>query len=262
VAAKERQQATLKRGDTDPVRENFADGGRSTDKIGKFAGVSGRTIDKIATVMEAAKAEPEKFGELPEMMDEKSVNAAYRKLNKLQDEERILAIAPIVGKFPTLIIDPPGDYGTLSLAGRAAPHYETMTQEQLLAFDIGRWISPEHCHLYLWTTNNFMLHAGALMEAWGFHHKTVLTWVKPKIGLGSYFRSATEHVLFGIRGNVSTRRDDIPTYFEAPTTGEYSAKPEEFYDIVRAASYPPYGEIFQREARADFTSVFKSKAPA
>jgi N6-adenosine-specific RNA methylase IME4 len=66
--------------------------------------------------------------------------------------------------------------------------------------------------------------------------------------------------LFGIRGKLSTRRSDISTLFEAPTT-EHSAKPAQFYDLVRAASYPPYGEAFQRTPRPDFQSLFAATDP-
>jgi N6-adenosine-specific RNA methylase IME4 len=95
------------------------------------------------------------------------------------------------------------------------------------------------------------------MAHWGFAFKTVLTWVKPRWGLGSYFRNQTEHVLFGIRGDISTRpaAASIPTFFEAPM-GDHSEKPEKFYEIMRAASYPPYGEAFQRKARPDFQNLF------
>ena len=39
---------------------------RATDKIGAFAGVSGRTIEKVRDVVDAAEAEPERFGHLVE----------------------------------------------------------------------------------------------------------------------------------------------------------------------------------------------------
>jgi len=97
-----------------------------------------------------------------------------------------------------------------------------------------------------------------LMAHWGFQHRTVLTWIKPPpFGLGSYFRNSTEHCLFGTLGETTTRpaAASIPTHFEAPR-GEHSEKPEWFYEIVRAASYPPYGEGNQREARPDFASLF------
>jgi hypothetical protein len=73
--------------------------------------------------------------------------------------------------------------------------------------------------------------------------------------MGVYFRGQTEHVLFAVRGSLGTRRRDIPTIFEAPL-GRHSEKPEKLYEIVRAASYPPYGEAFQRKPRPDFTNLF------
>jgi N6-adenosine-specific RNA methylase IME4 len=76
------------------------------------------------------------------------------------------------------------------------------------------------------------------------------------MGLGCSFRNTTEHCLFGSQGDLATRRNDIATHFEAPV-GEHSEKPERFYEIVRAASYPPYGEAFQRKARAGFTNLYQ-----
>jgi hypothetical protein len=40
--------------------------GQTRDKIGSFAGVSGRTVEKIAQVVKAAEEKPEKFGHLVE----------------------------------------------------------------------------------------------------------------------------------------------------------------------------------------------------
>ena len=50
----------------------------------------------------------------------------------------------------------------------------------------------------------------------------------------------------------------IRVSIEAPV-GEHSEKPEAFYDVVRAASYPTagfYGEAFQRIEREDFANLF------
>jgi N6-adenosine-specific RNA methylase IME4 len=99
------------------------------------------------------------------------------------------------------------------------------------------------------------------MARWGFQHKTVLTWSKPRWGLGVYFRNQTEHVLFGVRGELRTRSDSISTIFEGPI-GEHSEKPEAFYEIVRKASFEPFGEVFQRRARPEFQSVYVTAAGA
>jgi N6-adenosine-specific RNA methylase IME4 len=180
------------------------------------------------------------------------VKSVFHKLEKARDEARVLALAPVAGKFPTLVIDPGWDY--------AFPDFATMTQEQLLALDVPQW-ARDDCALYLWTTNNYMPQAAELMAHWGFTHKAVLTWIKPKFGWGTYFRNSTEHVLFGIRGDAKTRRSDMPTHFEAPL-GEPCEKPEKFYEIVRAAaSYPAYGEIFQRKKRSDFANLYQPKNP-
>jgi N6-adenosine-specific RNA methylase IME4 len=179
---------------------------------------------------------------------------------RADDEKRVMSLVPAPGRNRTLVVDPPWDYEWLSIAGRASPGYATMTHEQLLALNVAAW-AEDNCHLYLWTTNNFMTRAVELMARWGFQHKTVLTWVKPRWGLGSYFRNSTEHVLFGVRGELRTRSDSIATHFEAPL-GEHSEKPEQFYEIVRKASYPPYGELFQREARPDFLNLFQQQEVA
>jgi N6-adenosine-specific RNA methylase IME4 len=188
-------------------------------------------------------------------MKRNEASAETRRESKDRDEQRILDLQPTAGKFRALIVDPPWDYEWLSIAGRAAPGYATMSHDELLALDVAGW-AEENCHLYLWTTNNFMTRAVELMARWGFQHKTVLTWVKPRWGLGSYFRNSTEHVLFGVRGELRTRSDSIATHFEAPL-GEHSEKPEKFYEIVRAASYEPFGEAFQRQDRSDFANLFQ-----
>jgi N6-adenosine-specific RNA methylase IME4 len=232
--------------------------GDTRDKVAVQLGISGRTYEKARAVVEAASEEPNRFGNLVEEMDRTGkVTGAFRKLVKARDEERVLALRPVSGKFATLVIDPPWDYDWLSLAGRAKPGYATMTHEELLALDVGQW-AADKCHLYLCTTNNFSGRAHDLMEHWGFAYKTKLTWYKPHWGLGSYFRNQSEHALFGIRGERGTRpaAQSISTVFEGPI-GEHSEKPEQFYNIVRAASYPPYGEAFQRKSRPDFVNMFE-----
>ncbi len=262
VVEEEARLARKRQGErTDKHPGKFPESGQSRDRAAAGTGRSGRTIEKAREVVEAAEEDPERFGSLVEEMDRTGkVGGAHRKLRMARDEKRIMSLEAVEGKHRTLVVDPPWDYEWLSLAGRAAPGYATMSHEELLALDVARW-ADDGCHLYLWTTNNFMTRAVELMARWGFQHKTVLTWVKPRWGLGSYFRNSTEHVLFGVRGELRTRVDNIATHFEA-AVGEHSEKPEEFYDIVRRASYPAYGECFQRTARDDFHNLFKQQEVA
>ena len=193
------------------------------------------------------------------------VSSILRRERVAADEQRVLSLRPVAGKFRTIVIDPAWEYDWLSLAGRAKPGYAMQTHEQLLDLDVAAWADEESgCHLYCCVTNNFMARACELVKHWGFQHRTIITWIKPPpFGLGSYFRNSTEHVIFATRGDTTTRpaAARISTHFEAPR-GEHSEKPERFYEIVRAASYPPYGEANQREPRPDFANLFELQREA
>lgn len=164
----------------------------------------------------------------------------------MQDEEQRLAVKPIKGKWKMICVDAPWSYASGG-PERSQPTYSTMTQKELLKLPVASWADDE-AHLYLWTTNTNVGDALELMEAWGFHYVTTLTWVKPSMGLGAYFRTTTEHVLFGVRGRLLTRARNIGTHFTAPKTF-HSEKPEEFYRLVMRASYPPYLDVFARKRR-------------
>jgi N6-adenosine-specific RNA methylase IME4 len=129
----------------------------------------------------------------------------------------------------------------------AATKYKVATLAELAAIPVGDW-AEEKAHMYLWTTNSFMVEAHELMKVWGFKQKTILTWVKPKLGLGRYFRNCTEHVLFGTRGNLPVLRRDMRTVFNAPQ-GRHSEKPAAFYDMVQHMSPGPYLDVFARKQR-------------
>jgi N6-adenosine-specific RNA methylase IME4 len=256
IAAETPRGRPSNKGETFPVFE-----GRARDKLGAFAGVSGRTVEKIAAVVAAAEAQPEKFRHLVANMDRTGkVNGAYRYLLMAKDEERVKGLEVAPGRCRALIIDPPWESDWLSEIARASIGYATMSHEDLLALPVETW-AEDNCHLYLWVPNNFMPRGHELLARWGFQHKTVLTWRKAHWGYGAFFRNQTEHVLFGIRGELRTRSDSIGTIFDGPI-GDHSEKPESFYDIVRAASFEPFGEAFQRKARPDFRNLFRPKAAA
>jgi N6-adenosine-specific RNA methylase IME4 len=147
--------------------------------------------------------------------------------------------------YPTIVIDPPWRYDNIATRGAAEDHYPTMSLDELAALHLP---AADNAHLYLWTTNGFLRQAFDLVDAWQFSYKTCLTWTKPQIGMGNYFRNNTEHVLFAVRGRQPTLRNDCPTWFQADRT-RHSAKPESFYDIVETSSPGPWLEMFARRRR-------------
>lgn len=168
-------------------------------------------------------------------------------------------------RYSTVVVDPPWNYndklqsgnsgfGEAHLTRGAANHYATLTPDEIAQFPISE-LAADDAHLYIWVTNAFMVEAHALMKAWGFEHKTILTWFKtvnagdrPRIGMGHYYRGATEHVLFGVRGKLPPLVRNAPTWFFAPR-GAHSAKPNEFFELVESVSPAPRLDVFARTQR-------------
>ena len=234
-----------------------APGEKTFQAAAKKAGFGNdRTFRQAREVIEAAEQD-DRFIPLVEEMDRRGkVGGVHRKLRQAIDEERVLSLVPREGRYRTLIVDPPWSYDAPFL-DRAEPDYTTMSHEDIGRLPVPGW-AEDSCHLYLWCTNAFIDQAIGIARQWGFEHKTVLTWVKNRFGLGAFFRNSTEHVVFAVRGGLRTRCDNIATHFQAPV-GQHSVKPEAFYDIVRQASYPSYGEVFQRDTRDGIANLFEER---
>lgn len=177
-----------------------------------------------------------------------------------------------MGRFQTIVADPPWPYHSSDL--KAAPDHRPNTWDGptggvaakerygLLSMDDILWLpvrrlASDNAHLYLWTTNSFMVEAHQVARAWGFEPKTIITWVKHKkndpetasMKMGYWFRSATEHVLFCVRGSLRLKdKVCLPTWFYHDRQA-HSAKPPAFLDMVERASPGPYLEVFARSVR-------------
>jgi len=173
-------------------------------------------------------------------------------------------------KYAAIVADPPWPYKTPGQIGASLEHrpnrdktlgagnagsrsrYGAMSIEELCAIQPP---AADNAHLYLWFTNTFAVEAHAIAKAWGFKPITILTWTKvkpdgtPSMKMGYYFRGATEHVLFGVRGSLRLRSDRaLPTSYLWPRTA-HSVKPDQFYALVEEASPGPYLELFARRNR-------------
>lgn len=156
------------------------------------------------------------------------------------------------GVFRTIAADPPWQYGNKATRAAAEDHYPTLSLAELCELPVEDWAADE-AHLYLWATNGFLREAFEVMDSWGFTYKTTLTWVKPQLGLGNYFRSSTEHVLFGVRGGLKTLDSNQFNWFEA-RQGKHSKKPGRFFDLVEKCSPGPFLEMFARTRRLGWES--------
>ena len=126
--------------------------------------------------------------------------------------------------------------------------YPTMTIEQIKNLPISE-ISEVGCHLWLWTTNQFLREGFDILGAWGFKYLAPITWVKQS-GCGNYFVHRTQTLLFGYKGKCKFPLERYkPTVLFASNPTKHSTKPAGFYDLIESVSPPPRIELFSRARR-------------
>lgn len=244
-------------------------GGRTRDKVGAFAGYSGRTMAKIAAVNEAAEKDPKRFGKLRDEMNKSGkVNPAFAQVNRANKHQKIhdkaqSTTSKIEGSFPLIYADPPwkwGHFGELDQENEAGKgrtpdqHYPTLTYEEIANFKVNgrlvRELAAKDAALFLWCTSANITSALSIVEAWGFVYKAHAVWVKDKKGLGLIFRNQHEVLLYGSRGKMPGPQFQPSSVFTYPR-GKHSAKPPEIRSAIEKM-YPSFDsatrlELFARE---------------
>ncbi len=147
-------------------------------------------------------------------------------------------------KYRAVIIDPPWSIEQKGAARGAVRHYNLMPLAQIKALPVAD-LMADNAHIWLWVTNAAIEHGYAMLRAWGFIPRSIFCWIKPRMGLGTYIRNASEHVLFGTRGKAPILFHAQPNWLFAPVQ-DHSHKPEEFHKIVERCSPGPYLELFAR----------------
>ena len=152
----------------------------------------------------------------------------FEKIRELKEQAKKLI--PPKGTYNVIVIDPPWPYGTKydPQGRRIAAPYPEMGLEELSKLELP---AAEDCVLWLWTTNAFMHDAYHLLETWGFEPKTILTWVKPRMGIGDWLRGKTEHCILAVKGSPRINLTNQTTVLHAEAEG-HSAKPDGFYALV------------------------------
>jgi len=154
--------------------------------------------------------------------------------------------------YRCVVIDPPWpERGAGKVKRGADRHYALLSVQQiveLLEEEIEPKLAPD-CHLWLWTTNNY-LEAGLLViKKLGFRYVTNLAWVKDRIGLGQYLRGQHELCLFAVRGEaMMPEHRTTPSVLFCPK-GPHSMKPQLAFDSITNVSPAPRLEVFCRTKR-------------
>lgn len=164
-------------------------------------------------------------------------------------------------KYNVVYADPPWSYDNKSMKYSsedksniaADQQYNLMTLDDLKNMPI-KQICEKDAVCFMWCVNPLMPEAFELLKAWGFKYKTMLTWRKTS-GTGYWFRGVTEHILFGMRGNVQAFRSGIDNFYECKS-GKHSQKPHYFRDmiskVVECMPEPKKLELFARSREGLF----------
>ena len=159
----------------------------------------------------------------------------------------------MIKKYKTILIDPPwqqelsGRYKNFSnLRTGKKIGYKTMSLEEIQNLPIEK-IADEGCHLWLWTTNQFLEQGFQLIRGWGFIYLAPIHWIKPS-GRGNYFVHYTQTILFAYyKRCLFKHKRYLPNYFKTEKNPAYhSRKPVESYRLIESISCEPRLELFAR----------------
>lgn len=165
-------------------------------------------------------------------------------------------------KYNTIVIDPPWE---ISMTGKVKRRenraerlpYKTMNLNEIRNFPIHA-LCKKGCHVYCWTTNKMLQHTFDVLKSWGVNFHLVMPIVKPSgIAPCMGYVFASEFVLLGFFGKPMQKFKKIGKLNWLKTfnkAGNHSAKPEEFYNLVREMSPEPRIDIFARRIIEGFDS--------
>jgi len=227
--------------------ENIADDGEKV-KEEILSGDAGITKKSTVAIASIAKKNPEQAKEVLERVrGGDTVRQA-----KIQIKAEVIKNEPTPmpkGPFRVIAIDPPWRYDKQNMGEnrRGEVPYPDMTVEEICGLPVPE-IAHEDCILWLWTTNAHLRNAYRVLDAWGFQEKTILTWVKDRMGLGDWLRGISEHCILAIRGEPTVTLTNQTTVLQAPRR-EHSRKPDEFYDMIEELCPGSKVELFARQKR-------------
>ncbi len=180
--------------------------------------------------------------------------------------------------FRVVVADPPWFFGDKLPSKSGTSRGAERKYDVMPVADICKLILPaiaDDAHLFLWRVSAMPQEALDVIKAWGFTVKSELVWVKktknnlPHFGMGRHVRLGHEICHIATRGkgagilnrsqrSVFTTKVDLDEdgggTFDAKI-GRHSAKPDEFYEIIRGLVPGPRLELFARQEREGFTVI-------
>ena len=162
-------------------------------------------------------------------------------------------------RYRTIVADPPWPYnekltlswrkGRPSGEGKPFLSYPTMPLDEIAALPMAV-LADQEAHLFVWTTQRYLVWTQAQVATWGFQYRKLLVWAKPPTGfsLGATFGNSCEFIVYATRGKPERHGKVSRDWWEWSRAG-HSVKPEAFLDVVECVCPGPYLELFARRQR-------------
>ena len=167
------------------------------------------------------------------------------KVPAMSERDKLIEALKHAPKFDVVYADPPWDINQKGKYG-AINHYDLMKLEDIKAMPVAD-LCKENAALFLWVPNGLLQEGLDVLKAWGFIYRSYYVWSKLHMGLGQYFRNATELMLLGTRGKMPVDFHGQQNYNSLPRQ-DHSHKPEELYAIIeRLYQKRNYLELFARK---------------
>lgn len=185
------------------------------------------------------------------------------------------------GHFKAILADPPWAFqawysggwrtrpdGTryYSSASPRSARYDTMHVDDICAMPVAD-LAADDCVLFLWGCWPMLKEAIAVVDAWGFKHKScAFVWMKantqqidlfrddadPDMLMGYWTRANSEFCLLGTRGKPKRQAADVRQGIIEPRR-EHSRKPDCVHERIERLVAGPYLELFARQKRPNWT---------
>jgi len=247
--------------------------GRDTrDLVAEMAGISGKQVDKITTLVERAR-DNKQAAKLLEQVNSKrkSVDTAHKIIT--QKERNLPKVELPEGIFDVIMEDPPLSFDRGATArGASENHYPTMSLQEICDLAVP---SADNAVFFEWIptsmkydTQTVMIRGEeftgstieCIMQSRGIHGVNEFIMPKPRLGMGAYNFSSHETCIMCFKGKMPTPAKRFPSVLP-PFKGKHSEKPDEFYSWVRQM-YPKrrYLAMFELKPRDGWT-VFGNMLP-
>ncbi len=222
---------------------------------------------KVDAAVELAKLDAPKQREILEKVTQGKSEVRPGKVRALvrQEQKRELVrqintgrVAPMpAGEFGVILVDYPWHYDNSDQHEGSRGHigYPPMTMDEVLthAHEAAKRAAKD-CVIALWVTNAYMFEVGRVIGAYGATHRTMLTWPKPRMGIGSWGRGQTEHLVIASIGEPAHTLNEISTLLPAYALREHSRKPDEVAELLAKHCGGPFLELFAREPREGWST--------